>query len=582
MKLNKTTLMACMITLVIGMGAGAYFFGGDTTKPSEAITEHDHSNETGAWTCSMHPQVRQSEPGACPFCGMDLIPVTEEESAGPTALKMTEEAIALANIQTSEVVSMKHGKQLVLNGRLTYDERLKHSQTTHFGGRIEELYKNFEGETVRKGQVLAAIYSPELLAAQEELLQALRVAEDNPSLVISARNKLKYWKLTEEQIAKIEKEGEPIEKFPLLAQYNGIISKKMVNNGDHIKEGQTLFEISDPNRLWAIFEVYEKDFDQIQLGSSITFKPNGSPRDFEAEISFISPEVDPIRRVIEIRANINNRDKLLKADMFIDGQLENVNANEEVMAIPRSAILWTGRKSIVYVKRPNELIFELREVTLGSNFGDQTIVLSGLMAGEEVVTNGAFTLDAEAQLQGKISMMNTNGESVVSKTFTEIKLSQFKDFQNETPQLFKQQLNTLALSYIALKDEMVTGESDLILQKAEEVANSLDQIDMSLLKGDAHMHWMEILEAMDTSLDQIIAASNRDLQRLEFINLSKATINAIQSFGVDNDSPLYVQYCPMANDSQGANWLSLNENIINPYFGDMMLTCGNVEQILNN
>lgn len=583
MKMNKTYILSIFVTLVIGLSAGALFFGGEDQSKEFSSVDHDHSEDSDLWTCSMHPQVRQAGPGACPFCGMDLIPVDQGEDSGPRAFQMTESALALANIQTSRVERNRFSKQLALNGRLQYDDRAEHSQTSHFGGRIEKLFKNYEGERVQKGEIIAHIYSPELVAAQEELIQAKKVEASNPLLWASARKKLKYWKLTDEQINSIAASGVPLENFPLLAQFEGIISKKNVNNGDHIMEGQVLYEISDPMRLWAVFEVYERDINKINLGDAVDFKPNGTDESFQANVSFIAPEVDPIKRVVEVRADIFNDNKKLKSQMFIEGTINTNDGASSGLSIPKSSILWTGKRSVVYVKHTDQNIFELREVALGTSDNENVEVISGLNEGEEIVTNGTFTLDAEAQLRGKISMMNTDDDSDTQRPiFSEITLTAFEDHTQETPNAFKRQLSQLTTSYIALKDAMVEGNAKVISNRSFSVKEKLSEVNMALIKGAAHQHWMELLSAMEKSITAISSSTNRDDQRLEFINLSKAMINTLKSFGIDSDEPLFIQYCPMANNDQGANWISLNENIINPYFGDMMLTCGSVEEVINN
>jgi Cu(I)/Ag(I) efflux system membrane fusion protein len=215
-----------------------------------------------------------------------------------------------------------------------------------------------------------------------------------------------------------------------------------------------------------------------------------------------------------------------------------------------------------------------------------------------VVVNGAFTLDAEAQLRGKISMMNPTGgasatghnhgeqsmnssnEASPENPFYVVELTDSKDYKNQVDPKFQKQLMNLSMKYIALKDLMVEGNGSSIRKEGIKVKTTLNQVDMSLVKGEAHLHWMSLLKPMTESLETITTSGDRDIQRLQFINLSKALINAVQSFGTSFDSPLYVQYCPMANNNQGATWISKEENIVNPYFGDVMLTCGNVESII--
>ncbi|OEK03367.1 hypothetical protein BFP97_18370 [Roseivirga sp. 4D4] len=584
MKLNRSTLLTVGLTLVIGVALGAIFFGG-SNAPEPSAENHEHElDENGSWTCSMHPQVRQSEPGTCPFCGMDLIPVAEGEDDNPTILKMSNNAVQLANIETTKVELTTADDILRLSGKVKVDDRRVNVQTTHFGGRVEALYKSFEGDLVRKGEKVASIYSPELVSAQEELIEAKKLEATNPVLLEAARRKLHHWKLTAEQIQAIETSKEPIRNFDLLADYDGVITKKLVNTGNHLKEGGGLMEITDLTKVWAVFEVYEKDLGKIQLGDRFDFENKATGKFHLGTISFISPEVNTRTRIVEVRADLENSSGSLKPGMFIStGIFVNKDGG---ISVPKSAVLWTGKRSIVYVKVPNEQSFSLREVVLGDAVGDRYFINEGLSAGEEVVTNGAFTLDAEAQLRGKISMMNTAVSNPASQgninEFVEIELSAAKDYSEDVAPEFQQQLTDLSKEYIALKDLMVEGNGAKIRKAGVRVKNALDNVDMTLAKGEAHMHWMDLLNPMEESLALITNTGDRDQQRLNFINLSKALINAIESFGTSFENPLYIQFCPMANNDKGATWVSLEENIVNPYFGDVMLTCGNVESIISN
>jgi len=283
-----------------------------------------------------------------------------------------------------------------------------------------------------------------------------------------------------------------------------------------------------------------------------------------------------------VRADVDNKDNLLIPEMFVQGTIAAKGISG--LTVPKSAVLWTGERSIVYVKLENGSDFQLREVVLGVRTGDHYMVESGLNDGDEVVTNGAFTLDAESQLRGNNSMMNpisvvVNLEDAV---FKEVELPEFKDFTNMVTPEFQKQLTALSLEYVKLKDLMVEGDGDKIRKAGIVVEGALKNVDMSLTKGDGHMHWMAMLNPMQESLTAISSTEDRDVQRLQFINLSKALINAVQSFGTSIDSPLYVQFCPMANQNKGATWISLNEEIINPYYGDAMLNCGNIEDIITN
>ena len=585
MQIDKRTIITVGITLIVGIAIGSFFLGGSTTTSMDSHEGEGHELvqiEDGIWTCSMHPQVRQSESGSCPFCGMDLIPLDAEGDDGPRSFKISDEAAQLANIQTSVVSTSSETNGIKLNGKIKVDERRVNIQTTHFGGRVEKLYKNFEGDVVKKGQPIAAIYSPELVSAQEELIEAKKLEKSNPVLLQAARKKLEYWKLSEEQITEIEASSRAIRNFDLLADYDGIVTQKLVNTGDHLKQGTGLLEVTDLSNLWVVFEVFERDLDKIQLGQSITFSTPYA-KALTTKITFIDTKVNPQTRIVEMRGNVTNTNGKLKPDMFIKAELEADQV--ESISIPKSAVLWTGKRSIVYVKNLQEESFELREVELGGDRGEFYEILSGLNLGEEVVTNGAFTVDAEAQLRGKISMMSVASEKSIKLEheiqFEEVEVPEVKDYTNSTSVVFKSQLEAFFLEYIELKDLMVLGDGQDIQKSGKALIESLDKVEMALLEGASHMFWMELLKPMESSIEIIANTNNRNQQRLEFINLSKVLIASVQSFGLNYENTLYVQYCPMANDDKGAPWLSLEEEIINPYFGDVMLNCGFIQAELN-
>ena len=569
------------VALGLGIAIGTLFMG---NGGRETVTHHeDHAHElnaAGEWTCSMHPQVRQSEPGACPFCGMDLIPVENSGEEDPAVLKMSKAAMQLANIQTTEVRLENVKKTLWLNGRLMVDERRVKTQTTHFGGRIEVLYKDFTGDTITRGQKVASLYSPELLAAQEELIEAKKLENTNPVLLQAARKKLRYWKLSDARIKSIEDSKEPMRNFDLLADFSGVITAKMVKEGDHLHEGDALLQITDLSTLWVVFEVYEKDLAQVQLRDVIRFSNPGLSEEMEAAISFISPRVNPKTRIVQVRGEVNNQKGLLKPDMFVSAKLSSNQG--KTLLVPKSAVLWTGKRSVVYVQKGNQPEFELREITTGSSTGSAYQVLEGLKPGEKVVTNGAFTLDAEAQLRGKNSMMNpaATAEEPKNTVFEEVLLPAVVNLQALAGETFKNQLMELSMEYLKLKDLMVAGNGRDIRKAGVLVKEKLATINQPPANARAKAHWQSLIEPMKASLNLIINTGDRDAQRLQFINLSKALINAIQSFGTNDEQPLYIQFCPMANNHKGATWFSREKEIINPYFGDAMLHCGSVEKAI--
>lgn len=372
--------------------------------------------KTRIWTCSMHPQIRMTKPGKCPICGMELIPLVQSSttSIDPDAIHLSKEAAELADVLTSRATKQKPVKEVRLYGKVQADERLFQSQVAHVPGRIERLAINFTGEPVVKGQILADIYSPELITAQQELLETVKTKNLQPELYEASKEKLRQWKLTDDQIAKIENSGVIQNNFEVLSNTSGTVIARRVNTGDHVSVGTVLFEIADLSKVWVMFDAYESDLPFLHIGEKLSFNLQALPGiDFAGNIIFIDPVIDPVTRVAKVRVETENRSGKLKPEMFATGITSSTLAEyTDNVVIPKSAVLWTGKRSVVYVKQPgsDEPVFKIREVELGPMLGESYVIMHGLSEGEEVVTQGTFSVDAAAQLEGKPSMMNRSGE----------------------------------------------------------------------------------------------------------------------------------------------------------------------------
>ena len=595
----KTLIIVAAITLVGGLLLGWVFFRGTTES------EHSHTEEINGetvWTCSMHPQIRQNEPGDCPICGMDLIPLEDDNGEGidPMAITMSPTAMQLANVVTAKVGDGNAIKTLRLNGKVQEDERLIYSQTTHFPGRIEQLKVNFTGEFVSKGSTIANLYSPELVTAQEELFEAYKIKESQPNLYRAAREKLKNWKLTETQIDEIINTGKVKEEFPVKADQSGYVLEKKVNLGDYVKRGQTLYQIANLSRVWVLFDVYERDMAWVNKGDSIEFTISSLPgQTFGGKVDYIDPVIDPNTRVAKARLVVNNEDRNLKPEMFASGEVKADlgNAGNKI-TVPKSAVMWTGKRSVVYVKLQSDqgLHFKMREVTLGAALGESYVVENGLEAGEEIAVNGTFSIDAAAQLAGKPSMMSPEGGAVMTghnhggtnqgASQTDHSAHQMSKLQvNESDQSYKsdpgfrKQLQAVFTAYLSVKDALIQSDVNTAAQQAIQLQNTIGEVDMKLVKGDAHVEWMKDLAVLEKASTSIAEDGDLAQARMMLSPLSDQLFHTLKKFQVSVDG--YRQFCPMAMDNQGAFWLSDSDKVLNPYFGDAMLTCGNVEEELN-
>lgn len=581
MNIRIYTILLISLGLVVGIGLGYLLFGHTSPHSHNHSSHNDSAAENGkVFTCSMHPQIRQNEPGLCPICGMDLIPANEQSETDPSILKMTQEAVQLANIQTTVIGETRNSKKfsLSLTGKIQSDERRATNIVAHIPGRIEQLFVSFTGETVTKGQKVARIYSPELVSAQQELLEAVQLKETNPYLVEAARNKLRYWKIGERTIQSIETKGNIQETFILYAAESGIVSHKNVSTGDYLKKGEVLFALDNLDKLWVFFDAYEEDLVHVKEGSNIVFSTPAVPnRKFNARITFINPVIDPTSRTISLRAEVNNALKLLKPEMLVWGQLQKKGKQQQALSIPKSAILWTGKRSVVYIKLPDHLTptFQYKEVELGESIGDNYLVVSGINNGDEVVTHGSFAIDAAAQLNNQMSMINKN---VLIKG---VNNSNLPDFSEAVSIEFKTYLTTIVSIYIELKDAFVATNKTKAKEVVGKLINNLSEFSKeSINSQEARMYWTNEQEHIHKHSEQIKMVSTIDKQRKQFEFLSKSLIKTVKVFGLQ-DQTYYVQHCPMANNNKGADWLSQNPKILNPYFGDRMLSCGIVKDTLS-
>ncbi|MGB7841332.1 MAG: efflux RND transporter periplasmic adaptor subunit [Salinimicrobium sp.] len=571
-----------------GLLLGYWIFSSNTeTTSSKPAEEHVHDSVTQMWTCSMHPQIMQPEPGDCPICGMELIPAeTNADGLAADQFKLTETAMALANIRTTTVGGgALSDNSLKLSGKIQVNEEANAVQVAYFAGRIEKLNVNFTGEQVKRGQLLATIYSPELVAAQQELLTAAKMKENQPALYKAVRNKLKLWKLSDKQITAIETSGSVRENFPIFATVSGTVTEKLVQEGDYVKQGEPLYKIANLNSVWAVFDAYENQIRSIEEGQKMSITTNAYPdRTFEAKVSFIDPVLNASRRTVLVRAELENKNDIFKPGMFVEGELQTTTGQtsaENIVTVPKSAVLWTGERSLVYVKSNLEApVFEMREVKLGSAVGDTFEVLEGLENGEKIVVNGTFTVDAAAQLQGKKSMMNASSgmEKEISGAQEDIRSylkSDAYDFRGEAGEDFKQQLDKLVNVYLDLKNALIEEEETKSAQLTGKFMEQLEKTDPATLTGKPKRFWEEKQRFMRKHAQLNMEAETLKKRRENFIYISEAMIKTIAAFGTGNKE-VFVNYCPMANSNMGAYWISEGREIKNPYYGQAMLSCGEI------
>ncbi|MCU0782598.1 MAG: efflux RND transporter periplasmic adaptor subunit [Verrucomicrobia bacterium] len=393
-----------------------------------AVSCGSHSDESKVaektlYTCGMHPQVIQDHPGNCPICGMKLTPIRNQAAGATNVAATTTTATATIAIDPVTMQNMGFRSDVVRRGPLRrairtvavvdYDETALHEVTTKFKGWIEKLDVDATGKQVHRGEPLFEIYSPELYSAQVEFLLALGSSTNAPAsgeaLKTSARAKLKFFDISDEQIADLEKTREARRTLRVSSPADGFVVEKMVVQGQMVESGMKLYRIADIGLVWVFAQIYEKDLPFVKLGQEATVGLSYLPdRKFRGRVTFIYPTVDERTRTARVRLEFHNPGFFLKPGMFATAEMEAELA-PDVLLVPDMAVLRSGEKNTVFVALDGGK-FEPRTITLGPRAEHDTYqVLSGLSEGERVVTSGQFMLDSESQLREAIQkMLNPN------------------------------------------------------------------------------------------------------------------------------------------------------------------------------
>lgn len=622
------------------------------TSTPEPASAHPEDAEVEVWTCSMHPQIRMPKPGKCPICGMDLIPVESDAAIGPRQYETSEVAKKLMEIQTVRVERRFVTAEVRLFGKVDYDETKLGYITAWVPGRLDRMYVDFTGVPVRKGDHMVVLYSPQLLAAQTELLQAkeaikelersrIEIMKENARAMLeAAREKLRLWGLSREQIAALEKTGKPSDHIEINAPMSGIVIEKHAQQGMYVNTGTRLYTIADLQHVWVKLDAYESDLKWLRYGQKATFTTEAYPGEkFVGTIAFIAPVVDAKTRTIKVRVNVPNEDGKLKPDMFVSGIVSaQVAAGGRVMdpdlsgkwicymhpevvkdavgkcdicemplvrteslgyvaaaadekarplVIPASAPLITGKRAVVYVEVPgtDRPTYEGREVVLGPRAGDYYIVERGLKEGEEVVTHGSFKIDSALQIQAKPSMMQPEGGLAPTPHQHGAHAEPGTDPGDErkflVPQGFRKQLSDFWQSYRVLSSALASDDAAAAARALENARGSLDRVDMRPLEGEAHETWMKALANLRKSLAATDKAKDIHAVRAAFALLSAELEHVIRRFGLADAGPVYKLHCPMAFNNRGADWLQNVKEVRNPYFGAAMPKCGDVVETIS-
>ncbi|MBX2812027.1 MAG: efflux RND transporter periplasmic adaptor subunit [Myxococcales bacterium] len=583
------------LMLIIGFVFGAALAPFRACAPTdvhhaEALPSTEVTDET-LWTCSMHVHVRQSAPGQCPICGMELIPITSMSDPAVASdtqhLILSDRARALAQLRTTPVQHQTGATaQLRLLGRFEPNETTLKTVAAWTGGRIDRLHLNVTGEQVRAGQAIATLYSPEVFAAHQDLLvakqQVLRMHQSPlashqaaGAALDAARERLRLLGVPNDQLARMEQHTRPTRAITIRSPFSGTVIERLATEGSYVSTGTPLYRVANLSSLWLQLDAYENDLPRLSVRQPVLITVRALPSEsFEGNVTFIDPTVDAERRTVHVRVQVDNRDHHLRPGMFAEATVATGNTTEGddgPLVVPATAPLFTGRRAIVYVEvqAGDQVAYEPRTVRLGPRLGEVYPVLHGLALGDRVVTRGAFALDADLQIRGGASMM-ASADDLDDEIWTppiEINPTQ------------RQTLTPVLAAYLTIQAALADDDLAGVKAAASALSTATRRVDLQRPK-EAFKAWSKIRRRILGHSRRIAGAENLKSTRQGFEPLSKAVIQLLTYFGNPMAYTVRLAFCPMASGSDGALWVQKGSEIDNSYFGASMLSCGEVQQEL--
>jgi Cu(I)/Ag(I) efflux system membrane fusion protein/cobalt-zinc-cadmium efflux system membrane fusion protein len=419
----KSIILLLAVLLVCSIGINVWY---TFDHRASSVTSNTAANESGKqlWTCGMHPNVIMDHPGLCPICEMKLTPLKPGHSGDSTnSITVDPSIIQSIGVRTAEVTRGELSRSIRTNGIVMIDEQQTYTVNPKISGWIERLYVNETGQSVSKGQPLLEMYSPELVAAQEEYLLAKHAAStaintgyaevkrSSDGLLTAARDRLLNWDFGPSQIEQLEARGNAGRLTTLYSPATGIVMHKNAIEGGFTKASSDLFQIADLTKIWIEAEVYEYELPWVKAGQkaivSLPYDPQGG---FESEIAYIYPYLNPKTRTVKIRLTANNPEFSLKPDMYIEIQID-ARTRTDAVTIPRESVLRSGTRDLVFLAKDGGK-FEPREVKLGIEADNGLFeVISGLEGGEQIVTSAQFLLGSEFQLKEALDKLLAGGGS---------------------------------------------------------------------------------------------------------------------------------------------------------------------------
>lgn len=586
------------------------------------------------YTCPMHPQIRQPQPGRCPICGMELVPAASAAAdLDSFAVQIEPAQRRLANIEVAAVEKGPLDALLQTVGAIAVDESRQATISAYIDGRLERLFADYTGVDIKKGDHLAVIYSPQLYSAQVEYLEARRqlgsaaglaaVRQAQEALTANTRQRLREFGMTEEQLAELDRTGKAESRLTIYSPQGGTVVEKLAVEGAYVKAGEPIYRIAELSTVWLMLELFPEDATRIRYGQRVEAVVQSLPGEkLLGRVAFIDPTVDLKTRTVGVRVELLNEGGRLRPGDYAEahislpigplgkvfdadlagkwispmhpqiirdepgqcpicgmdlvptsqyGFVESPTPQPESLYVPRSAVLLAGGASVVYVEsRPG--LFEIRPVTVGAILRDKIVVLSGVKEGEKVATAGNFLIDSQMQLAGKPSLIDPT--RAIAK-------AEQDGSETKGP-----------LQFAQIDVHPVGGDAgkslDALFSAYFQVHRALaadkrppSEASQSLRRAAEQLAASKEIDEETTALARTVAREAEHLHHMElkeartaFKPISHAIVEMATRVRSDNARrPFTHFYCPMVPGG-GGDWLQAQGELLNPYFGSEMLRCG--------
>jgi Cu(I)/Ag(I) efflux system membrane fusion protein len=421
----KAKKIFAAILVLAAIGTAGYFAWTKWIHPTGEKSTAILDSNIDYYHCGMHPWITSDKPGKCPICGMDLTPVYKNNAKNSEGIVSIDPVMEQnIGVKTEMVTKRKLTHTIRTTGRVDYDETKQTVITTKFSGYIEKLYIDYTGKSIEQGQPLFEIYSPELVAAQQEYLQAIRYkgtmksANDSTvnsganDLFQSAKKKLLYWDISASQIKELEQSGNIKKTLTIYSPFSGVVVEKNIFEGMQVQAGVNLFKLADISKMWVYADVYENELSWVKSGEAVSIElPDNAGTTVQGKVSYIYPFIQDQTRTAKLRIEFSDKNQLVKKDMYVTVNIiPTVSIN--VIAVPEQSVIHSGNRDII-VMAMGKGKFMSMEVKLGALSDGYYEVIEGLKEGDVIVTSSQFLIDSESNLKaGTSSMQGMNMEGM--------------------------------------------------------------------------------------------------------------------------------------------------------------------------